>query len=110
MQWENQPGMEERERGQQYPADHPTTPSTSPHQIPRASSYLPTDQMPRLPQNMPLLPLGFQGRETEVFGLCFVFAAEGGLQEAGAVLEEVVANLAASEGEGMKGIKIDGGG
>ena len=66
--------------------------------------------MSRLPQNMPFLPLGFQCRETEVFRLCFVFAAEGGLQEAGAVLEEVVANLAASEGEGVEGIKIDGGG
>lgn len=33
--------------------------------------------------------------------MCFVFAAEGGLQKASAVLEKVVANLAASEGEGV---------
>ncbi len=45
-----------------------------------------------------------------MLGLCFVFAPEGGLQEAGAVLEEVVADLAAGEGEGVQGIKIDGGG
>ena len=36
-----------------------------------------------------------------MFDLCFVFAAEGGLQETGAVLEQVVANLAAGEGEGV---------
>ena len=66
--------------------------------------------MSRLPQNMPFLALGFQSRETQVFSLRFVFAAEGGLQEAGAVLEEVVANLAAGEGEGVEGIEIDGGG
>ena len=36
-----------------------------------------------------------------MLGLCLVFASERGLQEAGAVLEEVVANLAAGEGEGV---------
>lgn len=45
-----------------------------------------------------------------MLGLCLVFAAEGGLQETGAVLEEVVANLAAGEGEGVEGVEIDGGG
>lgn len=34
-------------------------------------------------------------------GLCLVFASEGGLQEAGAVLQEVIADLAAGEGEGV---------
>ena len=66
--------------------------------------------MSRLPQNMPCLALGFQSRETEVFSLRFVFAAEGGLQEAVAVLEEVVADLAAGEGESVEGVEIDGGG
>ena len=90
-----------RGTGVTNPAYHPTTPPTPPHQISRASPHLPTDQMSRLPQNMPCLALGFQSRETKMFDLCFVFAAEGGLQEAGAVLEKVVANLAAGEGEGV---------
>ncbi len=90
-----------RGKGATNPADHSTTPPTTPHQIPRASPHLPTDQVSLLPQNMPCLALGFQSRETKVFVLCFVFAPQGGLQEARAVLEEVVANLAASEGEGV---------
>ena len=40
-------------------------------------------------------------------GLSFVFAAESRLYEAGAVLEEVGADLATGAGEGVQGVQVD---
>ena len=55
---------------------------------------------------MPFLPARFQGGELGSLG--FVFAAEGRLDELGAILEEVEADLATGAGEGVEGVEVDG--
>lgn len=88
-----------------YPTDYSSAPSTLSHQIPRAPAYFAAHQMPSFAEDMPSLRSRLQRCERCILG--FVFAAKSLLHEAAAVLQEIVANLAAGEGEVVQGVEID---
>lgn len=87
------------------PADDPAATPTASHQISCTLADRATCEVSCFGQGMPFLPSRFQSCGRCIIGL--VFAAESLLDEPAAVLQEVVANLAASEGEVVKGIEIN---
>ena len=80
-----------------YPTYNSTAPSASVHQISCTLAHFPADEMACFTQDVPSLPARLQGCERCI--LSFVFAVKGLLDETTAVLEEIVTDLATSEGE-----------